>query len=129
MGKTKEIFCEMKSFILIICLIGIACSQAVVKPKTKCHTISKNGRCGKSFKNTQCAIGFCSKWNWCGTSSLHKKTHQLEFDAKPACSAKAKPVKKAVVSKKTKKQTKKATKSKAKKAAKKAIKKTKKAAK
>merc|ERR1712151_221779 len=54
--------------------------------KVKCN-VSKNGRCGKAFNNTTCAWGYCSKWNWCGTSKLHKSTHQAKYDAKPACKA------------------------------------------
>merc|ERR1719359_2447770 len=46
--------------------------------------VSKNGRCGKAFGNTRCTKAgvFCSKWNWCGTSALHKKTHQPKYDGR-----------------------------------------------
>lgn len=53
----------------------------------KC-SISENGRCGPKFGRTICPAGYCSKWWWCGTSSLHKKTHQVAYDAKPSCSKK-----------------------------------------
>merc|ERR1712080_216599 len=46
--------------------------------------VSKNGRCGAAFGNTRCANAgvYCSKWNWCGTSALHKKTHQPKYDGR-----------------------------------------------
>merc|ERR1711862_1066689 len=51
--------------------------------------LSKNGRCGAKFGNTRCAWGFCSKFNWCGTTAQHKATHQPAFDASPHCTKKA----------------------------------------
>merc|ERR1712021_2642 len=75
--------------------------KKVVKKVVKCN-VSKNGRCGKAFHNTICASGFCSKWNWCGSSALHKSTHQAAFDAKKSCAVK-KAVKKVVVKKAAKK--------------------------
>merc|ERR1711957_421237 len=63
-------------------------AKKMVKKNPKCN-VSKNGRCGKSFHNTICPAGWCSKWNWCGTSALHKKTHQVAFDAKKACAKKS----------------------------------------
>merc|ERR1711957_97000 len=76
-----------------IVMVNFVAAQAVQKPKaaSKCN-VSKNGRCGKSFHNTICPAGWCSKWNWCGTSALHKKTHQVAFDAKKACAKKSKVV-------------------------------------
>merc|ERR1712178_247714 len=44
-----------------------------------------NGRCGPHYGNTICPAGYCSKWWWCGTSKLHKSTHQARFDARPEC--------------------------------------------
>merc|ERR1711881_340526 len=67
---------------------------AAKKAPAKCN-VSKNGRCGPKFGKTICPAGYCSKWAWCGTSALHKSTHQAAYDAKPACAAK-KVVKKAV---------------------------------
>merc|ERR1712226_1439826 len=64
------------------------------KAAPKCN-LSKNGRCGPKYGNTICPSGYCSKWWWCGTSALHKSTHQVKYDAKPACAAK-KAVKKVV---------------------------------
>merc|ERR1712087_472518 len=98
-------------------------AKKVAKKVIKCN-VSKNGRCGKPFHNTICAWGYCSRWNWWGTSALHKRTHQPAFDAKPACMKRAKKVVKKVVKKavkKAKKIIKKATK-----AAKKIVKKAKK---
>merc|ERR1712216_1074142 len=51
------------------------------KAAAKCN-LSKNGRCGPKFGNTICPSGYCSKWWWCGTSALHKSTHQVKYDAK-----------------------------------------------
>merc|ERR1740139_1999601 len=57
-------------------------------------------RCGASFNNTICPFGWCSKYNWCGVSKLHKSTHQIAYDAKKACQKKTKaPVKKVLVKK------------------------------
>merc|ERR1711898_83275 len=58
--------------------------KVVKKAAAKCN-LSKNGRCGPKFGNTICPSGYCSKWWWCGTSALHKSTHQVKYDAKPAC--------------------------------------------
>merc|ERR1711937_301301 len=91
----------------------------------KCN-VSKNGRCGKAFGNTICAWGYCSRWNWCGTSALHKSTHQAEFDAKKAC-MKKKEKKVVVKAKKIVKDAKKTAKKIAKKDPKKAAKIVKKA--
>merc|ERR1719450_1498299 len=72
----------MKLTILIV-LIAATFAQKVTKQHPSCKlAVSKNGRCGKAFGNTRCAGGFCSRWNWCGTSALHKKTHQAAFDAR-----------------------------------------------
>merc|ERR1711976_440888 len=60
-----------------------------VKQVVKCK-ISKNMRCGPKHDNTRCPFGFCSKWGWCGVSKLHKQTHQVLFDASPACKAQKK---------------------------------------
>merc|ERR1712151_1137194 len=58
-----------------------------LKKVIKCK-ISKNMRCGPEHNHTRCPFGWCSKWGWCGTSKLHKTTHQLAYDATPACKAK-----------------------------------------
>merc|ERR1711881_514183 len=60
---------------------------AAKKTPAKCN-VSKNGRCGPKYGNTICPAGYCSQWWWCGTSALHKKTHQAKYDAKKACAAK-----------------------------------------
>merc|ERR1711988_1271644 len=107
MGNFKKSPTMMKLTILVL-LIAATFAQKVVKPHPSCKlALSKNGRCGKAFKNTRCASGFCSRWNWCGTSALHKKTHQAAFDARK-CPAKAVPKKRKVVIKKKKSTTKKA---------------------
>merc|ERR1712007_219723 len=64
-----------------------AAKKVVKKAAAKCN-LSKNGRCGPKYGNTICPSGYCSKWWWCGTSALHKSTHQVKYDAKPACAAK-----------------------------------------
>merc|ERR1712166_1466246 len=70
-----------------------------LKTTLKCK-VSKNMRCGAEFNNTICPFGWCSKWNWCGVSKLHKSTHQIAYDAKKECQKKTKaPVKKVVVKK------------------------------
>merc|ERR1711975_154009 len=62
--------------------------KPAVKPTKKVGAcalkVSKNGRCGKAFGNTRCGARgvFCSKWNWCGTSALHKRTHQAKYDGR-----------------------------------------------
>merc|ERR1712164_8705 len=73
-----------------------AAKKVVKKVAAKCN-LSKNGRCGPKFGNTICPSGYCSKWWWCGTSALHKSTHQAKYDAKPACAAAKKVVKKVAV--------------------------------
>merc|ERR1712060_536570 len=60
-----------------------------LKKVVKCK-ISKNMRCGPSHNHTRCPFGWCSKWGWCGMSKLHKSTHQVKYDATPACAAKRK---------------------------------------
>merc|ERR1719335_993481 len=92
----------MKLTILVV-LIAATFAQKVAKAHPSCKlAISKNGRCGKAFGNTRCAGGFCSKWNWCGTSALHKKTHQAMYDARK-CPAAKKPSPKKPAVKPTKK--------------------------
>jgi hypothetical protein len=84
----------MKLTILIV-LIAATFAQKVVKAHPSCKlAVSKNGRCGKAFGNTRCPTGFCSKWNWCGVSALHKKTHQAAFDARKCAKAAGKKAKK-----------------------------------
>merc|ERR1712193_428238 len=61
---------------------------AAKKPAAKKCNVSKNGRCGAKFGHTICAWGYCSRWNWCGTSKLHKSTHQPKYDARKECAAK-----------------------------------------
>jgi len=88
----------MRSFILLVVLLGVCYTsvdrelQAMVQKKPvkagSCN-LSKNGRCGAHFGNTRCPWGYCSKWNWCGTTLQHKKTHQAPFDASPHCTKKA----------------------------------------
>merc|ERR1712072_1018908 len=89
---------KMRSFILLILVLGVCYTSAyrelqapVQKAPVKAGScnLSKNGRCGVPFGNTRCPWGFCSKWNWCGTTPLHKKTHQPPFDASPHCTKKA----------------------------------------
>jgi len=43
--------------------------------------ISTDHRCGISFGKKICAHGWCSKWNWCGSSSDHSSTHQADYDS------------------------------------------------
>merc|ERR1740139_1870166 len=76
--------------------------KLIPRPRNQKCNVSKNGRCGPKYGNTICPAGYCSKWWWCGTSALHKSTHQVAFDAKKACSAK-KTVKKVVKKSKGKK--------------------------
>merc|ERR1711881_770025 len=96
MGNTKKTFRKMKLLFLIL-LLGVAYTYSLDRElqalMPKCN-LSKNGRCGPSYGNTICPSGYCSQWWWCGTSALHKSTHQAKYDAKPACAAK-KAVKKA----------------------------------
>merc|ERR1712227_446932 len=82
MGNSKAHLTMMKLTILVV-LIAATFAQKVAKAHPSCKlAISKNGRCGKAFGNTRCAGGFCSKWNWCGTSALHKRTHQAKYDGR-----------------------------------------------
>merc|ERR1711881_416797 len=110
MGNTKKTFRKMKLLFLIL-LLGVAYTYSLDRElqalMPKCN-LSKNGRCGPTFGNTICPSGYCSKWWWCGTSALHKSTHQAKYDAKPTCAAK-KAVKK-VVKKAAKKAAKKVVK-------------------
>merc|ERR1711977_805888 len=100
MGNTKKTFRKMKLLFLIL-LLGVAYTYSLDRElqalMPKCN-LSKNGRCGPTFGNTICPSGYCSKWWWCGTSALHKSTHQAKYDAKPGCAAK-KPAPKCNVSK------------------------------
>merc|ERR1711998_345955 len=94
-----------------------------------------NGRCGARFGKTRCTRAgvYCSRWGWCGTSPLHKRTHQALYDGRNCgkvsikLRVKAKKAKKVVkkVVKKAKKVVKKAKKV-VKKVAKKVVKKAKK---
>jgi len=61
--------------------------QAIQKKPAKAGrcNISKNGRCGVKFGNTRCAWGYCSKFNWCGTTAQHKATQQPAFNASSHC--------------------------------------------
>merc|ERR1711904_526000 len=97
MGKLKKTYTKMKLLFLIL-LLGVVYTNSFDRELQgivpKCN-LSKNGRCGPSYGNTICPSGYCSKWWWCGTSALHKSTHQAAYDAKPACAAK-KVVKKVV---------------------------------
>merc|ERR1711904_176879 len=49
------------------------------KPVGHCAKMSRNGRCGKAFGSTICKNSYCSRWNWCGLSALHKSTQQKPF--------------------------------------------------
>merc|ERR1712072_1433383 len=99
MGKNKRKTLLMKLLFLIL-LLGVVYTNSLDRdlqallPK-KCN-LSKNGRCGPKYGNTICPAGYCSKWWWCGTSALHKSTHQAKYDAQKRCQAK-KVVKKAKV--------------------------------
>merc|ERR1711881_748920 len=90
MGNTKKTFRKMKLLFLIL-LLGVAYTYSLDRElqalMPKCN-LSKNGRCGPTFGKTICPSGYCSKWWWCGTSALHKSTHQAAYDAKPGCAAK-----------------------------------------
>merc|ERR1712039_66899 len=129
MGYHKNLFEFMNRFILLIALLGVAFCAVERREKAlsaSCKlAVSKNGRCGARFGNTRCAGNktgvYCSRWNWCGTSALHKKTAQAKFNSL-ACGAPKKVVKKA--KKAGKKPAKKVVKK-----AKKVVKKAKKAAK
>merc|ERR1712139_205412 len=46
--------------------------------------VTKNGRCGRKFKNTRCASRgqYCSRWGWCGRSSLHRRTSTKRFNGR-----------------------------------------------
>merc|ERR1711976_912656 len=102
MGNSLKSITMMKLTILVV-LIAATFAQKVAKAHPSCKlAISKNGRCGKAFGNTRCAGGFCSKWNGCGTSALHKKTHQAMYDARK-CPAAKKPSPKKPAVKPTKK--------------------------
>merc|ERR1712139_415328 len=104
MGNSKKSTKMMKLTILLV-LIAATFAQKVVKAHPSCKlAISKNGRCGKALANTRCPAGFYSRWNWCGGSALHKKTHQAAFDARKCPKAKAaKKVVKKIVKKPVKK--------------------------
>merc|ERR1711912_187760 len=57
-------------------------TSSCTKPVTiKTCKMSKNGRCGPSHGHTVCTGGYCSRWGWCGWSSLHKSTHQADYDS------------------------------------------------
>jgi len=51
------------------------------KVPTKTCVVSTNDRCGKSYENTICGHGWCSKNNKCGTTDHHKSTHQASYDS------------------------------------------------
>merc|ERR1712139_229841 len=46
--------------------------------------VTKNGRCGRKFKNTRRASRgqYCSRWGWCGRSSLHRRTSTKRFNGR-----------------------------------------------
>merc|ERR1712185_138151 len=89
MGNSEKSTTMMKLTILLV-LIAATFAQKVSKAHPSCKlAVSKNGRCGKAYANTRCPAGYCSRWNWCGTSPLHKKTHQAAFDARKCPKAKA----------------------------------------
>jgi hypothetical protein len=86
---------KLTSYLFVFaCLIALSQSLSLAQRSCKLK-VSKNGRCGVKFGKTRCAgsKAFCSRWNWCGTSKLHKKTHQALYDARK-CSSKKKVVKK-----------------------------------
>merc|ERR1712139_37741 len=90
----------MMKLTIVVLLLTAVFAQKVQKPKTDslcALKLSTNGRCGPAFQNTRCAAGYCSKWNWCGTSKLHKNTQQAKFSARKCGKViKKKVVKKAV---------------------------------
>merc|ERR1712139_450917 len=94
----------MMKLTIVVLLLTAVFAQKVQKPKTDslcALKLSTNGRCGPAFQNTRCAAGYCSKWNWCGTSKLHKNTQQAKFSARKCGKViKKKVVKKAVKPKK-----------------------------
>merc|ERR1711912_229088 len=116
MGTPKsQLTYSMKTTILIVLIAAFAMqSVAAAKPAKKglavkiskkvsaaCKlAVSKNGRCGKAFGNTRCTKAgvYCSKWNWCGTSALHKRTHQAKYDGRN-CGKKVMKIKVRVVKK------------------------------
>jgi len=51
------------------------------RPDPKMCEISTDHRCGSSFGSKICGIGWCSIWNWCGTSSDHKSTNQASYNS------------------------------------------------
>merc|ERR1712178_639984 len=115
MGHIKFSYLMLKltsTIFVIACLIALSQSLTVAQRSCKLK-VSKNGRCGKRYGMTRCAgtKAFCSKWNWCGTSALHKKTHQALFDARK-CAVAKKPVKKTVKKVKKAKKAKEAKKAK-----------------
>jgi hypothetical protein len=76
------------------------CGAAKVTPTglRACLKMSKNGRCGRKYGSTQCGTStkvFCSRWNWCGTSRLHKNGSQKKFNGH-ACRGAAKKGKKLI---------------------------------
>merc|ERR1712146_608570 len=44
--------------------------------------LSRNGRCVPHFHNTRCARRgqFCSRWNWCGKTRMHRLHSQKRFN-------------------------------------------------
>merc|ERR1712039_817588 len=110
MGIFSILVLLMNKLIFLIALVGVVLSAEVPRalaahPSCKL-AVSKNGRCGTKYGNTRCAGNkgvFCSRWAWCGTSALHKKTHQAKFDSQTCGAAKPKAAAKKVVKKAAKK--------------------------
>merc|ERR1712086_811468 len=53
----------------------------------------RRGRCGPRYNKTVCAVGYCSRWGWCGFSRLHKwrRSWRRRYDrsaARRSCFAK-----------------------------------------
>ena len=95
----------MLKLLLIIAILGVVYPLGLparsLKRSTHCtHTVSKNGRCGAAFTKTRCGYNakvpvYCSRWGWCGTSALHKSTHQSAFDGR-RCNVASRVVKRVV---------------------------------
>merc|ERR1711988_1251897 len=92
---------KMKNFTFVIALLSVAALATIVEaahPGCK-YAVAKNMRCGARYKTRCPPKTFCSRWGWCGTSALHKKTHQALFDGRICKAAKKRVVKKKAVKK------------------------------
>merc|ERR1711935_260268 len=90
MGKNFHQEKLMFKLLLLFAIIGVVYplglpSRDLGRSSYCRNAVSKNGRCGAAFKNTRCGTNakvFCSRWGWCGTSALHKSTHQRQSDGR-----------------------------------------------